>query len=164
MSIGQLTEAAKKSGLDLVEITGGEPLLQEETPALCGSLLEHGFEVMLETNGACPIGNVPSRVRRIVDCKLPDSGMSERMLAENYALLTPRDEVKFVVSSRRDFEYAENVCAKHDLASKTPHLLVSPVWGKVELSDLTGWLLESEQPFRLQLQLQKIIWGDRRGV
>ena len=90
--------------------------------------------------------------------------MCDRMLSENYALLTPRDEVKFVVSSRRDFEFAEAVCARYDLASKTPHLLISPAWGQIDLGELAGWVLASEQPFRLQLQLQKIIWGDRRGV
>ena len=164
MSIGELTLLAERSGVPLVEITGGEPLLQEETPALCRSLLADGFEVMLETNGARPIGDVPVQVRRIVDCKLPDSGMSDRMLPGNYAELTPRDEVKFVVSSRRDFESAEAVCVKYDLASKTPHLLISPAWGKVDLGDLAGWVVASNQPFRLQLQMQKVIWGDRRGV
>ena len=164
MSIGELTRLAERSGIPLVEITGGEPILQEETPALCRALLERGFEVMLETNGARPIGDVPAQVRRIVDCKLPDSGMSDRMLSENYAGLTPRDEVKFVVSSKRDFEFAEAVCARYALASKTPHLLVSPVWGRVDLGELAGWVLASAQPFRLQLQLHKIIWGDRRGV
>jgi len=164
MSIGELTELAGKSGTGLVEITGGEPLLQTETPALCRALLEKGFEVMLETNGALPIGDVPVQVRRIVDCKLPDSGMADRMLFENYALLTERDEVKFVVSSKRDFAYAESICARYDLPSKTPHLLVSPVWGRVGFEELAAWLLDSGQPFRLQLQMHKVIWGDRRGV
>ena len=164
VTVEELTRLAGRAGIPLVEITGGEPLLQEETPALCRALLAAGFEVMLETNGAHPIGAVPEQVRRIVDCKLPDSGMSDRMLPENYAELTPRDEVKFVVSSKRDFAYAEAVCAGHGLASRTPHLLISPVWGKIDLGELAGWVIASEQPFRLQLQLHKIIWGDRRGV
>ena len=164
MSIGELTELAEKSRTSLVEITGGEPLLQTETPALCRALLEKGFEVMLETNGALSIEEIPVQVRRIVDCKLPDSGMADRMLVENYALLTARDEVKFVVSSKRDFVYAEKVCAEYDLASKSPHLLVSPVWGRVGLEELADWLIASVHPFRLQLQMHKIIWGDRRGV
>jgi 7-carboxy-7-deazaguanine synthase len=164
MGVDELTELAGRSGTPLVEITGGEPLLQEETPALCRALLAKGFEVMLETNGALPINEIPTQVRRIVDCKLPDSGMADRMLFENYELLTERDEIKFVVSSRRDFEYAENICSEYSLASKTPHLLVSPVWGRAGLEELAAWLLDSEHPFRLQLQLHKVIWGDRRGV
>ena len=129
-SVEELVEAAQNSGVDLVEITGGEPLLQKETPALCRALLAAGFEVMIETNGSVSIKDIPVAVRRIVDCKLPDSGMSDRMLFENYELLTPRDEVKFVVSSRQDFDYAADICRRYDLMSRTPHLLVSPVWGK----------------------------------
>ncbi|MBQ9501012.1 MAG: radical SAM protein [Lentisphaeria bacterium] len=164
MSIGDLTELAEKSRTPLVEITGGEPLLQAETPSLCRALLDRGFEVMLETGGAHSIEKIPAQVRRIVDCKLPDSGMADRMLFENYALLTERDEVKFVVSSKRDFEYAEKICAEYALASRTPHLLISPVRGRAELEEVVNWLLASVHPFRLQLQMHKIIWGDRRGV
>ena len=162
--IDDLVAEAKKSGVDLVEITGGEPLLQEETPALCRALLAAGFEVMIETNGSLPIKDVPVAVRRIIDCKLPDSGMSQKMLFENYSLLTPRDEVKFVVSSRRDFDYAVDICRRYKLSEKTPNLLVSPVWGKYEFKDLAQWMLETDLPLRLQLQFHKIIWGDMPGV
>ena len=162
--VDDLVAEAKKSGVDLVEITGGEPLLQEETPALCRALLAAGFEVMIETNGSLSIKDIPTEVRRIVDCKLPDSGMSEYMLAENYDLLTPRDEVKFVVSSRQDFDYAVDVCLRYDLFCKTPNLLVSPVWGKYEFKELAQWVIDCKLPLRLQLQFHKIIWGDMPGV
>jgi 7-carboxy-7-deazaguanine synthase len=139
-------------------------LLQKDTPALCRALLAAGFEVMIETNGSLSIKDIPTEVRRIVDCKLPDSGMGEYMLTENYDLLTPRDEVKFVVSSRRDFDYAVDVCCRYDLFSKTPNLLVSPVWGKYEFKELAQWVIEAKLPLRLQLQFHKIIWGDMPGV
>ena len=163
-SIGMLVEAAEKSGVRLVEITGGEPLLQKETADLCRALLNNGFEVMLETNGSLSIAEIPKAVRRIVDCKLPDSGMSSFMLEENYSLLTEHDEVKFVVSSKKDFDYAAEICRKYDLVSRTPHLLVSPVWGKYPFEELAQWVLASELPLRLQLQFHKIIWGNKPGV
>lgn len=163
-SVEELVEAAQKSGVDLVEITGGEPLLQSETPALCRALLAAGFEVMIETNGSVSIKDIPEAVRRIVDCKLPDSGMNRFMLTENYDLLTPRDEVKFVVSSRRDFDFAVETCRRYDLLSKTPNLLISPVWGKYEFKELAQWILETDLPLRMQLQFHKIIWGDMPGV
>lgn len=163
-SIDDLAAAAVESGTGLVEITGGEPLLQSETPQLCRALLDMGLEVMIETNGSLPIAAVPPEVYRIVDCKLPDSGMADFMLAENYGELTPRDEVKFVVSSRRDFDYAVDVCRRYDLVSKTPHLLVSPVWGQVKFDELAQWVIESDLPLRFQLQFHKIIWGNKPGV
>lgn len=164
MSVADLVAAAGASGVGLVEITGGEPLLQQETPALCQALLDAGFEVMVETNGSYSIASVPEQVRRIIDCKLPDSGMNSYMLESNYALLTPRDEVKFVVSSRRDFDHAVEVCRKFRLAEKTASLLVSPVWGKMAFDELAAWVVECDQPLRLQLQMHKFIWGDKRGV
>ena len=163
-SIGTLVEEAEKSGVRLVEITGGEPLLQKETPALCRELLDRGFEVMIETNGSLSIKDIPVAVRRIVDCKMPDSGMSSFMLEENYFLLTDHDEVKFVISSRKDFDYAVEICRQYDLAGKTPHLLVSPVWGKYPFEELAQWILECDLPLRMQLQFHKIIWGNKPGV
>ena len=137
---------------------------QSETPLLCRSLLNAGFEVLLETNGTIPLDAVPAGVHRIVDCKLPSSGMAERGCEHNYELLGGGDEVKFVVGSRLDFEYAMAVVSKFRLAEAGCELLISPVWGKVDLPALAQWVLESRQPLRLQLQLHKIIWGDRRGV
>lgn len=163
-SIDELVCAARKSGLPLVEITGGEPLCTPETPALCQALLDSGFEVLLETNGSLPIDKVPAAVRKILDCKLPDSGMSDRNLYSNYDLLQKHDEVKFVISSRRDFDFACSVITKYRLPEKTAHLIASPVWGRIAFEDLAAWIIECELPLRMQLQMHKIIWGDKRGV
>ena len=164
MSLDAIMTEVRRAGVKLVEITGGEPLMQKATPTLAGMLLNEGFEVMLETNGACDITVMPDGVRRIVDCKLPGSGMAEANDYGNYARLTPRDEVKFVVSSREDFEFACDVIRRYDLAVKTPNLLFSPVWGRVEFADLAAWVVESRLPVRMQLQMHKLIWGDRPGV
>ena len=163
-ALADLALLAQKSGLKLVEVTGGEPMEQRETPELCRLLLDAGFEVLLETNGTIPLDAVPAGVRRIVDCKLPSSGMAARNCVDNYKLLGSGDEVKFVVGSREDFEYAARVIAEHRLADAGCELLVSPVWGRVELPELAKWVLESGLPLRMQLQMHKIIWGDKRGV
>ena len=163
-SLPELLMLARNSGMKLVEVTGGEPMEQRETPLLCRSLLDAGFEVLLETNGKIPLDAVPSGVCRIVDCKLPSSGMAERNCVHNYDLLGAGDEVKFVVGSRSDFEYAADVATRYRLAEKGCALLVSPVWGQVELPALAQWVLTSRLPLRMQLQMHKIIWGDRRGV
>ena len=161
---GELLELARRSGLPLVEVTGGEPMEQRETPVLCRLLLEAGFEVLLETNGSIPLDAVPAGVHRIVDCKLPSSGMAERNCVRNYDLLGAGDEVKFVVGSRGDFDHAVRVIGEYRLAEKDCELLVSPVWGRVGLPELAEWVLKSGLPLRMQLQMHKIIWGDRRGV
>ena len=162
--IDELLDLARRSGLKLVEVTGGEPMEQPETPLLCRRLLDDGFEVLLETNGTLPLDAVPSGVRRIVDCKLPSSGMAARSCVGNYRLLSANDEVKFVVGSRGDFDYALMVIDEHRLAEKGCELLVSPVWGKVAFTELAEWVLKSGLPLRMQLQMHKLIWGDRRGV
>ena len=162
--IDELAELARASGLKLVEVTGGEPMEQAETPLLCRRLLDEGFEVLLETNGTLPLDAVPPGVRRIVDCKLPSSGMAERNDVRNYAILNADDEIKFVVGSREDFDHAVKVIEAHRLTERGCELLVSPVWGKVEFSELAEWVLESGLPLRMQLQLHKLVWGDRRGV
>ena len=164
MSVDELVKAAVESGIPLVEITGGEPLMQSQTADLCDLLLDNGFEVMMETNGSLPIDRISPRVRRILDCKLPDSGMSSRNDFGNYQHLTPMDEVKFVVSSRQDFDYAVNVCREYHLNEKTPNLLVSPVWGKVDFAVLADWVRDCGMDLRMQVQLHKVIWGNKPGV
>lgn len=140
------------------------PLATPETPELCRRLLDAGLEVLLETNGSLPIDPVPAEVRKILDCKLPDSGMSEHNRYENYPLLLPHDEVKFVVGSRRDFDFACDVIKRHRLPEKTGNLLFSPVWGRVAFDELARWVIDSRLPVRMQLQMHKLIWGDRPGV
>jgi len=160
----ELLALARASGQKLVEVTGGEPMEQSETPLLCRRLLEAGFEVLLETNGTLPLDAVPAGVHRIVDCKLPSSGMAERNCVRNYDLLGAGDEIKFVVGSREDFDHAVGVVVRYRLAEKKCELLVSPVWGKVKFDELADWVMGSALPLRMQLQMHKIIWGDRRGV
>jgi len=163
-SIGDLVDEAEKSGCKLVEITGGEPLVQSETPELIERLINSGFEVLLETNGSCDIGKVHPQCRKIVDRKLPDSGMDNFHLTENWNKLSAHDEVKFVVSSKNDFDFAVEEIKKYKLYDKTPHLIFSPVWGKVKFDDLAQWVVECGLPVRMQLQMHKLIWGDRKGV
>ena len=163
-SVNSLVQEALSSGLKLVEITGGEPLCCASTPELCQALLDKGFEVLLETNGSLSLSAVPAAVRKIVDCKLPGSGMAEHNLYENYPLLQHHDEVKFVISDRKDFDFACNIIEKYSLTSFTSNLIASPVWGKVSFEELSSWVLGSPVPLRMQLQMHKIIWGDRRGV
>lgn len=115
-------------------------------------------------NGSLPIAKIPREVRKILDCKLPGSGMAERNDFSNYALLAPHDEVKFVISCRTDFDAMLEVIRRYDLPSKTANLLASPVWGRVAFTDLAEWVVSSRAPVRMQLQMHKLIWGDRPGV
>ena len=163
-SVAALVDEAQGSACGLVLVTGGEPLLQENTPALLAALVEAGLEVVIETNGSLPIEGVDPRVRRIVDLKCPGSGMSAHNLWENLKVLTPRDEVKFVVASEDDFTWALDVARRHGLTGRVP-VLISPVFGAVALPEVAAWIVNSRQPLRLNLQLHKYIWGpEARGV
>ncbi len=140
----------------LVEITGGEPLLQKEVSTLIGKLLEKDYSVLLETNGSLDIGHVDPRVIRIMDIKCPDSGMSGRMDWENIERLKGNDEVKFVLSSRNDYLWAKAIISQYDLEKKVT-LLISPVFGRLELETLAEWIIADRLRVRLQLQLQKYL-------
>ena len=165
MSIDAIVSQVEQYGCDLVEITGGEPLLQRDVYPLMQQLLDSGRTVMLETGGHVSIKDVPPRVIRIVDVKCPGSGESARMHWENLALLTPQDEVKFVIRDRADYEYARDVLARHRLTDRTAAVLFSPVHDVLPAKDLAGWILEDRLPVRLQLQAHKFIWSaDTRGV
>jgi 7-carboxy-7-deazaguanine synthase len=146
----------------LVLLTGGEPLLQRELPALARDLLERGYEVTVETHGQRPLDTLPAEVVRIADVKTPESGEVATDLAW-LDRLRPADEVKFVVSSEADFTWSRDVVRRHALEGRV-HLLFSPVWGKVEPRQLAAWLLESGLQARLSLQIHKVIWGEQRGV
>ena len=164
MTVAALLEAAGGFPGRLVLVTGGEPLLQEETPALLAALAESGCEVCLETNGSRPIASVDARVHRILDLKCPGSGMAGENYWPNLEGLTPRDEVKFVVSDHDDFFWAVEVIRAHGLAGRLP-LLISPVFGRVPAHQAAAWILESRLPLRLNLQLHKYLWGpETRGV
>ena len=163
-SVAGLVAEVKASGLNLVEVTGGEPLIHEETPALLQALLDAGLEVLLETNGSVSIENVPQEVRKIVDCKTPGSGMNERNKFSNFALLCPHDEVKFVVSGKEDFHWAVRIIEKYRLTEKTQNLIFSPVWNRISFEELAALVVQCKLPVRMQLQMHKLIWGDKKGV
>jgi 7-carboxy-7-deazaguanine synthase len=149
---------------DLVEITGGEPLLQPNVHDLIAKLLEQGKTVMIETGGHRDATGLDPRVRRILDVKTPSSAECGTAFAPNFETLREGDEIKFVISDRADFDWAVRWIEEHPRVAGVP-LLFSPVHGKLDPADLAQWLLESKVPARLQLQLHKILWpGVLRGV
>jgi 7-carboxy-7-deazaguanine synthase len=162
MSVGQVLLEVNKPRINLVEITGGEPLLQKETVTLCKELLQSKYSVMVETNGTQDIGVIPCEVKRIVDIKCPGSGAGGSFLAGNINCLTKNDEVKFVVSSVEDAEWAKDFCIKHDLTKKCT-VIFSPAAMTFSPKMLAGWLIENRFEVRLGIQLHKVIWGDIRG-
>jgi 7-carboxy-7-deazaguanine synthase len=160
MGVDQVVERVLELGHGLIEVTGGEPLHQPAAAELLAALCETGLEVLLETSGAVSIAGLDPRVRVVLDVKTPGSGMTERMRLDNLERLRPgRDEVKFVITSREDFDWAVSLALERGIAGRVP-LLVSPVGGAVEPAEAAQWILESEAPLRLQLQLHKIIWGE----
>jgi 7-carboxy-7-deazaguanine synthase len=163
-SLESLVEAARESSTRLVLVTGGEPLFQKGTRMLIDRLIEARLEVLLETNGSLPIQEVNSQVRRIVDVKCPGSGMSGHNLWANLEILTPRDEVKFVICDQDDFTWALEVAQRYRLTGRLP-VLISPVFGAISLPEVAEWIVKSGHPLRLNLQLHKYIWGpEARGV
>jgi len=177
MSVEQVVERVEALrgsavGGPLVELTGGEPLLQQDIYPLAERLLAAGFVVLIETSGERFIGQLPEAVIKIVDVKCPDSGEPETFDVRNLKELTNRDEVKFVVSSRRDYEFARDFMREHRLAGRVKEVLFSPVhedpggkWKGLEPRQLVEWMLEDGVEARLGLQLHKIVWDPAlRGV
>ncbi len=165
MSVDDVVARVEGFGCDLVEITGGEPLLQRDVYPLMQQLLDAGRTVMVETGGHLSIQDVPSRVVRIVDVKCPGSGESDRNHWQNLELLTPQDEVKFVLRDRADYEFARDVVARHKLVGRIAAVLFSPVHNVLHPKDLAEWILADRLGVRLQLQAHKYIWGaETRGV
>ncbi len=165
-TIAAIVARAKTFGVSLVEITGGEPLWQDNTPALAAALEAEGFTVLIETNGALSIADLPQNTHRIMDLKCPDSGMSSHIHWPNIPLLRPdRDEVKFVITSRRDYEWARNAVNEHRLQEHCRAVLFSPIANRLDPAQLAAWILQDRLPVRMQIQLHKIIWGpDTQGV
>ncbi len=156
-----LAEAARH-GAHHVCVTGGEPLAQKRCLILLRKLCDAGYEVSLETSGALDVSDVDPRVRKVMDLKAPDSGESARNLWSNLDHLLPHDQVKFVIASRADFEWARDTVREHSLDRKVM-VLFSPVWSKVEPRDLAEWILAERLPVRFQLQLHKLLWNDAAG-
>jgi len=163
-AVDGLVEDVKAYGCPLVEITGGEPLLQPEVLPLMARLADAGLTVLLETSGAHDVAVVDRRVHIIMDLKCPDSGECEGNRWANLDVLKPTDQIKFVIASRRDFDWAAEVIREHDLERRLT-VLLSPVFSAVQPLELAGWLLESGLQVRMQLQLHKYVWDPKaRGV
>jgi 7-carboxy-7-deazaguanine synthase len=161
----QVIEAVEGYRCPLVEVTGGEPLLQEAVYPLMATLLERGKTVLLETGGHRSTARVPEKVVTILDVKCPGSGEAERMDWSNLERLRAHDEVKFVIADRGDYEYARDVMSRRDLAARTAAIHMSPVHGTLDPKQLSEWILADRLPVRVQLQLHKYIWdAHTRGV
>lgn len=162
--VGDIVSRVRGYGVRLVQVTGGEPLIRPGAGELVTSLLDEGLEVVVETNGTVDIGLFDRRASYVVDIKTPGSGAGGSFLEANFERLTARDEVKFVVVSRADFDWATSVVRERRLSGRLP-VLFSAAWGMVPLKDMALWIIESGLDVRLNPQLHKIIWGpDARGV
>jgi len=163
-TVTNVADQVRGLGIALVEITGGEPLLQKDCVVLAQRLLNSGLTVLIETSGALAIDTLPPGVIRIMDIKCPSSSESGKMDWSNIDHLTSRDEVKFVIGNRDDYEWARQVIKQHDLPRKCS-ILISTVFGSVPPKDVAGWMLEDKLPARFQLQMHKYIWDPKdRGV
>lgn len=163
--VRKLSERDGKRAVTLVELTGGEPLLQEEVLPLADRLLEDRYRVLVETSGERYIGELPESVVRVVDVKCPESGEGGTFNMENLDALGPHDQVKFVVASRVDYEWAREFLKAHRLEKKVEAVIFSPVFGKLEARPLAEWILADGLPVRIGMQLHKFIWDpETRGV
>lgn len=163
MEISDILLKVAEYGAHYVTVTGGEPLAQKDSHALLKALCDARYSVSLETGGAMDIGFVDPRVSVILDVKTPDSGEVENNQWSNLSLLKSSDEVKFVLCSRADYEWAKDMLIKYQLAEKCP-VLFSPVYSQVNPTDLAEWVLADRLPVRMQVQLHKILWGEKPGV
>jgi len=164
LTVEQVLEQVRAYKCPLVEITGGEPLLQGEVHSLIDRLLLEGYEVLVETGGSLDVGRLDPRVVKILDLKAPGSGMDRLNNLDNLQYLDRKDQIKFVVANRRDYEWAKQMMAEHALAEKA-QALFSPVFGELHPRELAEWILADRLPVRLQIQLHKYLWDpDQRGV
>lgn len=164
MSVEEIITDIKKFNCGLVELTGGEPLVQKESLELMEELCNQGFMVLLETGGSLPIKDIDKRVMIIMDLKCPSSGMLKKNYYENTDYIKPEDEIKFVIGSKDDYDWAKDILEKFDLPSKC-EILFSTVFGKLEPVELVSWILKDNLKVRFQLQMHKFIWSpDTKGV
>jgi 7-carboxy-7-deazaguanine synthase len=165
MPLSAILDKVRDLGVNLVEVTGGEPLLQPNVLPLMKRLCDAGHQVLIETSGSHDISVIDPRVIRIMDLKCPDSGMCDRNLMSNIEHLRPDDEVKFVIASRADYEWARDQVRRHTLDTRVRAVLFSVVFGRLTPRELVDWILQDGLPVRFQLQMHKIIWPpDQRGV
>lgn len=165
-TIESLVDEAAAFGIPLVEVTGGEPLAQRDCGLLCEGLIARGHTVLVETSGSLPITILPEAAIKIMDLKCPDSGECARNHWPNLEALNPaQDEVKFVLASRRDYEWCRDVIRERRLETRCKAILLSPVFGRINPRDIVAWMLEDHLPARFQLQMHKFIWPpDMKGV
>ena len=164
LTLDEIVARVDAAGTGLVEVTGGEPLIHRGAFVLIRRLLDRGYTVLVETSGSIDVSPLDPRAHKIMDLKCPGSGEVERNLWSNLDHLTARDEIKFVVKDRADYEWLRAVIAKHDLGGRVSRgelraLLISPVWDAVDFRELAEWVLEDHLPVRFQIQLHKLIWG-----
>ena len=164
MELGQIVERVAGRRVRHVTVTGGEPLAQPGCAELLTLLCNENYEVSLETSGALDIAGLDERVSVVLDIKTPGSGEASRNLWDNLAHLKPRDQVKFVICSRSDYEWARLKLESLDLTSRAGEVLFSASHGELTSTQLADWILEDELPVRLQVQLHKLLWGDKPGV
>ncbi len=166
MALDYLVAKVEDFSCNLVEVTGGEPLLQRETPSLISALIKNRYTVLLETNGTQDISTVDDKCIRIVDIKCPSSGMKQETYWKNLEYLTAQDQLKFVIANREDYVYAKSILS-NPLVKRRKKLVVnlSPVFNEMDLKELANWILEDDLRARLHIQLHKYIWGEKaRGV
>ena len=164
MGLEEIVERVESFDCPLVEVTGGEPLLQPAATELLRRLCDAGFDVLLETGGSLDISQVDPRVHRIMDLKAPGSGEVGSNLMSNLDHLTSRDELKFVLADREDYDWMKSILEDHPPPEECP-VLVSPVFGKIDPREIVGWILEDGLPVRFQLQMHKFIWDpETKGV
>jgi 7-carboxy-7-deazaguanine synthase len=163
-SIAEIINEVKKYNCKLIEVTGGEPLVQKECLELMKKLCDEGFDVMLETGGSLPIKDIDERVMIVMDLKCPSSKMEKKNLYENINYLKPKDELKFVIGNREDYDWSKEIISKYDLKNKS-EILFSVVFGELEPVTLVNWIIEDKLDVRYQLQMHKYIWHpETKGV
>ena len=163
MSLDEILDKVASLGAHYITVTGGEPLAQKACWPLLTALCDVGYSVSLETGGAIDTSQVDSRVSVILDIKTPGSGELKNMRMDNIKYLKAQDEVKFVLCDRADYDWAKNLLAEHNL-NKTCSVLFSPVYNQLNPTELAEWILQDKLPVRMQVQLHKILWGEKPGV
>lgn len=163
LSVKSILEQARSYNPRFITVTGGEPLAQPGCKYLLAKLCDQGYSVSLETSGALPIDEIDERVSIVLDLKTPASNESHRNLYPNIYLLQAKDQVKFVICNREDYQWARFKIDEYQLQERVDEILLSPSFGQISASDLADWILEDNLPVRLQLQLHKLLWNDAQG-
>jgi 7-carboxy-7-deazaguanine synthase len=163
MTVDEIMEKIKKYDTRYVTVTGGEPLAQKEVLSLLKVLADQNYEVSLETGGGLSIKEVDPRIKIILDIKTPESGEEKKNYWDNLNLIHSKDEIKFVLCSREDYDWAKKILNQYKLTEKCD-VLFSPVYQKLNTTDLGNWILEDQLPVRMQIQLHKLLWGEKPGV